>query len=156
MGGPDVSSEVVTSSEVANVEHRDTSHSVAGELFSEIQQFVQTRGDLLKAEIRQKLPHLLNAAGMGLAGGLLLVTGYLFLALAVVVLIASAFPQNPYRWFFGFLIVGIVSVGFGAIGVFLAKSEFDVGFKRPERTLTVLKGDKDWMRALWQTLRTMF
>jgi uncharacterized membrane protein YqjE len=151
----------VNSSEVVNaqhndVQHDDTSHSITAELINEIQQFVQTRADLFKAEIRQKLPHLLNAARMGLAGGLLLVSGYLFLALAVVVLIASAFPQNPYRWFFGFLIVGIVSVGFGAIGAFLAKSEFDLSSKPPERTLTVLKGDKDWMRSLWQIMRTMF
>lgn len=142
--------------EVADVQHNDRSPSLTTELIREIQQFVHTRGDLFKTEIKQKLPHLLNAAGMGLAGVLLLVTGYLFLALAVVVLIASAFPQNSYRWFFGFLIVGIISVGFGAIGAFLAKSEFDLGSKPPERTLTVLKGDKVWMRGLWQTMRTMF
>jgi hypothetical protein len=150
VSGPEAVNEVTT------VQSNDASHSVIAELINEIQQFVHTRRDLFKAEIKQTLPHLLNAAGMGLAGGLLLVTGYLFLALAVVVLIASAFPQNPYRWFFGFLIVGIISVGFGAIGAFLAKSEFDLGFKRPERTLTVLKGDKDWMRGLWQTMRALF
>lgn len=143
----------MNSSEVVNIRPDDTSHSVIAELMSEIQQFLHTRGDLFKAEIKQKVPHLLNAAGMAVAGGLLLVTGYLFLALAVVVLIASAFPQNPYRWFFGFLIVGILSVGFGAIGAFLAKSEFDQGFQPPERTLTVLKGDKVWMRGLWRSVR---
>lgn len=142
--------------EVVNIQHDDRSPSLTRELISEIQQFVHTRGDLFKAEIKQKLPHLLTAAGMGLAGGLLLVTGYLFLALAVVVLIASAFPQNPYRWFFGFLILGIISVGFGAIGAFLAKSEFDQGTRPPEHTLTVLKGDKAWMRGLWHTMRMMF
>jgi hypothetical protein len=117
------------------------------ELIGEIQEFFQTRSDLFKAETRQKLPHLRNAALLGLAGGLLLLTGYLFLAIAVVVLIASAFPQNPYRWFFGFLIVGIVSVGFGAIGAFLAKSEFDLKSILPQRTLTVLKSDKEWLRS---------
>lgn len=141
---------------VVNVEHDDMRHSRTAELVSEIQDFLRTRSDLLKAEIRQKLPHLLSAAGMGVAGAILLITGYLFLALAVVVLIASAFPQNPYRWFFGFLIVGIVSVGFGAIGAFLAKSEFDSGFKPPEHTLTVLRGDKLWMRGLWRSVRAIF
>jgi uncharacterized membrane protein YqjE len=117
------------------------------ELISEIQEFLQTRNDLFRTEIRQKLPHLRNAALLGLAGSLLLITGYLFLAIAVVVLIASAFPENTYRWFFGFLIVGIVSVGFGAIGAFLAKSELDRRSILPERTLTILKSDKEWLRS---------
>lgn len=117
------------------------------ELISEIQEFFETRNDLLKTEIGQKIPHLRNAVLLGLGGSLFLVTGYLFLALAVVVLIASAFPQNTYRWFFGFLIVGIVSVGFGAIGAFLAKSEVDRRSILPERTLAVLKSDKEWLKA---------
>lgn len=146
----------MNSCEAVNVERIDQSHSITAELIGEIQQLLHTRGDLFKAEIKQKLPHLLNAARMGLVGALLLVTGYLFLALAVVVLIASAFPENPYRWFFGFLIVGILSVGFGAIGAFLAKSEFDQGSSPPNATLTVLREDKNWMRGLWQTVRMMF
>jgi hypothetical protein len=133
----------VNSSETMNVKQDAGSPSVIAELICEIEQFVQTRSNLFKLEVRQKLPHLLNAARLGLAGGLLLMTGYLFVAIAVVVLIASAFPQNPYRWFFGFLIVGVVSLGFGAIGAFLAKSEFDLKSILPERTLKLLKRDQD-------------
>jgi hypothetical protein len=133
----------VNSSEAVNLQHDGGDGSVIRELIGEIEQFVEARTDLFKTEIKQKLPHFRNAALLGLGGGLLLVTGYLFLAIAVVVLIGSAFPQSPYSWFFGFLIVGIVSVGFGAIGAFLAKSEFDLRSILPERTLKVLKGDKD-------------
>jgi uncharacterized membrane protein YqjE len=136
----------VSSSEAVNPKHNGNYPSVIAELIGEIGQFVQTRTDLFKTEIREKLPHLRNAAMLGLAGGLLLLTGYLFLALAVVVLIGSAFPDNPYRWFFGFLIVGIVSVGLGAIGAFLAKSEFSLRSILPKRTFKVLKGDKDWVK----------
>ena len=133
--------------EVVNPQHGASNASVIAELVGEIEQFVHTRTDLFKAEIREKLPHLRNAVLLGVGGGLLLLTGYLLLALAVVVLIAAAFPQNVYRWFFGFLIVGIVSVGFGAIGAFLAKSEFGLRTIVPERTLKVLKGDKDWVQG---------
>jgi uncharacterized membrane protein YqjE len=136
----------VSSSEVVDAQKSGRSSSVIGELIGEIEQFLQTRTELFKTEIREKLPHLRNAALLALAGGLLLVTGYLLLAIAVVVLIASAFPPNLYRWFFGFLIVGIISVGFGAIAAFLAKSEFDLRAILPDRTLKVLKkGDKDWV-----------
>jgi uncharacterized membrane protein YqjE len=136
----------VNSSPAVNVQHEGRNHSVIAELMGEIEQFVETRTDLFTAEIREKLPHLRNAALLSAGGGLLLLTGYLFLAVAVVVLIAAAFPHNLYSWFFGFLIVGIVSVGFGAIGAFLAKSEFSLRSILPERTLKVLKGDKDWVR----------
>jgi uncharacterized membrane protein YqjE len=137
----------VNSSEAVDPQHDGGYPSVVAELISEIEQFVQTRTDLFKAEISEKVPHLRNAVLLGLGGGLLLLTGYLFLAVAVVVLIASAFPQTPYSWFFGFLIVGVVSVGFGAIGAFLAKSEFGLKSIVPERTLKILKGDKDWVRS---------
>jgi hypothetical protein len=134
---------VVNDSEVVSLSNDGGSPSVIAELIGEVEQFIEKRSDLFKAEIRQKLPHLLNAARLGIAGGLLLLTGYLFLAIAVVVLIGSAFPQNPYRWFFGFLIVGIISAGFGAIGAFLAKSEFDLKSILPHRTLSVLQREQD-------------
>jgi uncharacterized membrane protein YqjE len=135
----------VSSSEVVNVHPSGQTASVIAELIEQIAQFVQTRTELFKAEIKEKVPHLRNAALLGLAGGFLLATGYLLLAIALVILIGAAFPATPYRWFFGFLIVGVLSVGFGAIGAFLAKSEFDLRGILPERTLKVLKGDKNWL-----------
>lgn len=117
------------------------------ELISEVESFFRTRSELLKIEIKEKVPQLSTAAKLGVAGGLLLLTGYFFLALAVVVLIGAAFPNSPYRWFFGFLIVGVVSAGFGAVAAFLAKSQLDLNSMKPERTLTVLKNDKEWVRS---------
>lgn len=116
------------------------------DLISELESFVRTRGELFRAEITQKLPRLSTAAMLGGAGALLLVTGYLFLALALVILIGTAFPQSPYRWFFGFVIVGVVSLGFGAAAAFVAKSQLELKSIKPERTLEVLKSDKDWIR----------
>lgn len=129
----------MSSSEVVHVEQNRRVSSIIAELIGEIEQFIQTHTELFKAEIKQKIPHLLNAARLTAAGGLFLVTGYLFLAIAVVVLIASAFPRNLYSWFFGFLIVGIVSAGFGAVAVFAAKSEFILKSMLPERNGNGLK-----------------
>lgn len=129
----------MSSSEVMEVDEKGKSSSAITELIEEIEQFVKARRDLFKGEIREKLPHLRNAAGLALAGGVLLTAGYLLLSTALAVLIAAAFPDNPYRFFFGFLIVGIITVGFGAIGAFLAKSEFDIA-------LTLFKGDRSSSR----------
>lgn len=126
----------MSGSEVIEVDQSSKSSSVVTELVGEVRQFVKARSDLFQGEIKEKLPHLRNAAGLAMAGGVLLTTGYLLLSAALAVLIAAAFPDNGYRYFFGFLIVGIITVGFGAIGAFLAKSEFDVA-------LTLLKRNRD-------------
>jgi uncharacterized membrane protein YqjE len=136
----------VSNPEAIRVEPDRRVSSVIGDLIHEMDQFFRTHIELLKAEMREKFPHLRNAVLLTFGATLFLVTGYLFLALALVVLIASAFPANVYRWFFGFLIIGILTAGFGAIAAFLAKSEFDPKSMLPRRTLTVLKHDKDWIR----------
>lgn len=133
----------MSSSQAVRVNQNRGVSSVIGELIAEIEQFIRTHTDLFKEELSQKLPHLRNAAQLTLAGGIFLVTGYLFLAVAVVVLIASAFPPSLYSWFFGFLIVGIISVGFGAVAVFAAKAQFDLKSFLPNRSLQVLKRDAD-------------
>lgn len=135
----------MSSPEVIRVAPDRRVFTVISDLVHEVEQFVRTHIELLKAEMSEKLPHLRNAVVLTLGAALFLVTGYLFLALALVVLIASAFPANIYRWFFGFLIIGILTTGFGAIAAFLAKSEFDPKSMLPHRTLAVLKHDKEWI-----------
>ncbi len=117
------------------------------ELIAELEDFVRTRSELFKAEISQKLPRLSQAAMLGAAGAVLLVTGYLFLALALVILIGMAFPPSPYRWFFGFAIVGVLTLGFGAAAAFVAKSQLELKTIKPERTIEVLKSDRAWLRS---------
>lgn len=135
----------MNSSVATNIDHNRSVTSIFSELNGEIQQFVRTRADIFKAEIREKLPHLRNAGRLGLIGALFLMTGYLFLAIAVVSLVAAAFPNSPYRWFLGFLIVGVLSAILGTIAAVLAKSEFNLKSLVPERTIEVLKHDKTWV-----------
>ena len=123
------------------------SPSAVSQLVFEIGEFIQTRSDLLKAAIRQQLPSLRIAILLGMTGGILLLAAYLLFTIAIVVLVGSAFPANPYRCFFGFLVVGVFSTGAGAIGVFLTKSELTLRSALPKRTLRVLKGDRKWMMS---------
>ncbi|HTZ83740.1 MAG TPA: phage holin family protein [Candidatus Acidoferrales bacterium] len=123
------------------------SPSAVSQLVFEIGEFIQTRSDLLKAAIRQQLPSLRIAILLGMTGGILLLAAYLLFTIAIVVLVGSAFPANPYRCFFGFLVVGVFSAGAGAIGVFLTKSELTLRSALPKRTLRVLKGDRKWMMS---------
>lgn len=137
----------MSSSEPVNPKQNDTPSSVISKLISEIKQSIETRVDLFKTEIKQKLPRLRSALLLGVTGGVFLAMAYLFFPIAAVVLIASAFPQNPYRWLFGFFTVGILTVGFGAIGAFVSRSTLNLRSILPKRTLGVLKDDRDWVAS---------
>lgn len=135
----------MSSFDAANARQNDTPSSIISKLISEIKQSIETRIDLFKTEIKQKLPRLRSAMLLGATGGIFLVMAYLFFAIAAVLLIGSAFPQNPYRWFFGFFTVGILTVGFGLIGIFVSKLALGLRSILPKGTLGVLKDDRDWV-----------
>ena len=117
------------------------------EMKIELLDFLDTRIELLKTEVREKLKILKAAAPLGALGALLLGTAYLLFTLALVSLVVVAFPDNPYRWFFAFLIVGFAWAVFGGIAVYFAKRKLDTETLLPQRTIEVLKGDKIWIEA---------
>ena len=117
------------------------------EMKIELLDFLDTRIELLKTEVREKLKILKAAAPLGALGALLLGTAYLLFTLALVSLVVVAFQDNPYRWFFAFLIVGFAWAVFGGIAVYFAKRKLDTETLLPQRTIEVLKGDKIWIEA---------
>ena len=69
------------------------------------------------------------------------------LTITVVALVAVAFWNNPYHWFFAFLIVGVVwSIGGGILG-WMALHEFQSKGLFPKKTIEVLKADKMWIQS---------
>ena len=121
--------------------------STLAEMKIELLDFLDTRIELLKTELREKLKILKAAAPLGALGALLLGTAYLLFTLALVSLVVVAFQDNPYRWFFAFLIVGFAWAVFGVIAVYFAKRKLETETLLPQRTIEVLKGDKIWIEA---------
>jgi len=117
------------------------------EIKDEIMDFFQTRFTMLKAELREKSQNLKTAAILAVSGILLLMTAWLLFTLALVGLIVAAFPASAYRWFFGFLAIGVLWSIFGAIAAYFAKRELEVRGILPKRTIEVLKSDKNWVQA---------
>jgi uncharacterized membrane protein YqjE len=113
----------------------------------ELLDVLDTRIELLKSELQEKGKILKAAAPLGALGLLLLVTAYLLFTLALVSLVVVAFQDNPYRWFFAFLIVASAWTVFGGIAVYFAKRELEMKTLLPQRTIEVLKGDKIWIQA---------
>jgi len=120
---------------------------VVSDAKDEFKDFVQTRFDLLKTELEMKFKLLKVAAALAAVAAVLLGTAYFLLTIALVALVAAAFAENPYRWVFGFLAVGLLWAIVGGIAAYFAKREFAVKGITPRRTIAVLKGDKLWIQS---------
>jgi uncharacterized membrane protein YqjE len=115
------------------------------EIRDEVSEFVQTRSQLLAAELRERLASSGKAAVYGAVAIVLLGTGFLLLTLALVGLVAVAFWGSPYAWFFAFLIVAVVWLSLGAMMALGARRSFS-GIT-PKKTLEILRKDKIWLRS---------
>jgi uncharacterized membrane protein YqjE len=120
---------------------------VVAEIKDETKEFVQTRVQMFKAELREKVATWKSGALLAGVGVLLLGTAYLLLTLALVGLVAVAFWGSPYAWFLAFLIVGAFWGIIGGILAFLAVREFRRQGIAPKKTLEVLREDKMWLQS---------
>ena len=119
--------------------------SIAAEMKQELKDFVDTRVAMLKAEFRDKVTHWKIAAPLAGAGVVLVSTAYLLITLSLVAL-AAVFISSQYRWFFAFLIVGILWALLGVAALYIAKREFGLHRLLPQKTIEVLKEDKAWIQ----------
>jgi uncharacterized membrane protein YqjE len=120
--------------------------AILSDMKSELQEFARTRIELLRREIREKTSALKAALPLAIAGSLLLSTAFLMLSLALAALIATAFGDNPYRWFFGCLAIAIVWAIGGASCLYAMKQRLSKQSMVPEKTVRVLSGDKLWIQ----------
>jgi uncharacterized membrane protein YqjE len=127
--------------------HNDRSlAAVLGETELEIKEFIETRLQLLRSEVVEKLrtwkyslPLLL------LAGGLLLI-GWIVLTFGLVAMIRAWFLPNEYAWLWaGLIIAAIYLIAGGAVGWFAYTELLSTGLI-PKRTLEVLKQDHIWVQ----------
>lgn len=121
--------------------------AILTEMKEELKEFAQTRIEMFKTELREKIKSLKVAAPLAALGVLLLGTAYLLFTMAVVSLVVAFFRDNPYRWCFGFAAVATLWTLLGGIAGYFAKREFELKGLVPRKTIEVLKGDKLWIQA---------
>jgi len=110
------------------------------EIKNEIKEFVQTRFEIFKKEMQDKVSAYKSAMPMAAAGLLLLATAWFLITGAIVAAIALALG-----WPFAFLITGFGYLLLGSVVGWLAYKEVTSQSMKPERTLQVLKQDQVWM-----------
>ena len=118
----------------------------------EIKKFIETRLQLLRSEIKEKIstwkysvPLLLLAAG-------LLFIGWIILTFSLIALLRGVFLPSPYAWAWaGLIITGIYLIAGLIIGWFAYSELTSVGLA-PKRTMEVLKQDQVWIRNEGRTV----
>lgn len=118
---------------------------ILADMKDELQEFAQTRVELLYSEIRERFEGIKSALPLAVAGALLLATAFFLFSFALVGLLAAVFGNNPYRWFLAALIVGVTWSMGGGVAAFLAKQRLTKQDLMPEKTMQVLSGDKVWL-----------
>jgi hypothetical protein len=121
--------------------------SVVAELKDELKDFGQTRVEMLRAELREKVRAWKLALPGVICGLVLLSTAWLVMTAALIAIIAAAFYPSRFAYFFAFVIVGVVYALAGAIcAAFAIRSMKEQGIT-PGRTMKVLKEDAAWLRT---------
>jgi len=121
--------------------------AIVTEMKEELKDLVQTRIEMFRTELQEKLKTLKIAAPLAGLGALLLGTAYLLFTMALVGLVVAFFRDNPYRWFFAFAAVAVLWTLLGGIAAYFAKREFELKGLMPRKTIEVLKEDKLWIQA---------
>jgi len=123
-----------------NVQNGRSVQSTLQDIKNELKEFVQTRFDILKNEMQQKMSAVKAALPMAVVAVLLLATAWFLLTGAIVAAIALALG-----WPAAFAIVAGAYLIFGVLVGWLAYKEVTAQSMKPERTLQVLKQDQIWI-----------
>lgn len=119
---------------------------ILAEMREEFQEFARTRIELLRRELDEKARTAKAALPLAAMGALFLSVSFLLFSLALVTLVVVAFEGNPYRWFFGFVIVGFLWSVIGGITALAAKQKLSASGVMPRKIIQVLNNDKAWLQ----------
>ena len=119
---------------------------VIDELRHELIEFVSTRFAMLEAEFDEKVTSFKMAAPVLVIGMLLLGSAWLALTGFLVSIIAQAYAPNPWALTLSFLTVAVLYAIVGGAAAYMAWKQLKEKGVKPERTIRVLKEDRQWLQ----------
>ena len=119
---------------------------VIHDLKVEGKEFLQTRVEMLKTEMKEKVSAWKTAVPMFAVAAVMAATAWLVLTACLVTLVAQAFVPSRWAYALATLIVGAVYLAVAAVAAWLGVSEVRRNSLRPERTLRMLKQDQAWLQ----------
>jgi uncharacterized membrane protein YqjE len=118
---------------------------VIDELKVELKDFVSTRIDMLKAELKEKLTRVKASIPMLVTAAVFAIGAFFALTFGIIAAIAAVI-QNDWRWAIGAGAVFLVYLLIGGIVGWLGYKEITTEGLAPQRTLRVLKQDQAWIQ----------
>ena len=116
------------------------------EFKNELAEFVATRVEMLRQEMREKFAAISSALPVIAAGAVLALLAAVFLCVATVAVVAMFLGGDAGAWAAAFGIVGGAFLLIGALAISFGIRKLKARNLKPERTLRVLKQDQIWLR----------
>jgi hypothetical protein len=127
------------------IENGRSLSQVIAELRVEVKDFVQTRYEMLRAEMSEKFTRMKASLPLLAVGAAVLAVSFLVLTATLILAIAAAIA-TPLAWIWATLIVGVAYLFIGFIALWLGYRELTAAGMKPERTLRVLQQDQAWLQ----------
>ncbi len=116
--------------------------TVISEVKEDLKEFLDTRYQMLLAELKQKISVFRIAVPALVIGAMIGLVGFLLLTIALVAAVASA-----VGWGWSFLIIGAFYCVTAGVLAFLGYREIRQVGVAPKRTIKVLQQDKAWLTS---------
>jgi uncharacterized membrane protein YqjE len=120
-----------------------------GRLSDGVTTLLDTKLSLLKVEIKEDVTGYISGAVKILIGGIIAAVGFAILNVAVAFFISTLLPDSldPFiRIALGFVITGALYLVIGAIFIITAKNRLAKQDMVPNRSVTELRKDKEWLK----------
>ena len=120
--------------------------SVLAETKEELKEFISTRLEMLRTELREKTSTWKQAIIMLVISAVLLLAAWMTLTFALIAFFHGLFLTSVYSWLYAGLIVGGIYLVIGGLVGWFGYSELKSTGVKPARTLEVLKQDQVWIQ----------
>jgi uncharacterized membrane protein YqjE len=120
--------------------------ALLAEARQELKDFLATRVEILKAEIKEKVSTWKYLVPLLFLAAALLLAAWMTLTFALIALLHAMFLPSAYAWLWAALIIGgAYLLGGIAVSWFVYGEIKAIGFS-PARTIEVLKQDQIWLQ----------
>jgi uncharacterized membrane protein YqjE len=119
---------------------------VVNEIKVEAREFVSTRLQMFRMEMKDKVSALKVGVPLLIGAGVCGLIAFIVLNYALIAFLAALFAPSPYNWCFAALIVGVFYLIVAGVLYWIGMREIKAETLAPARTLRVLKQDQIWLQ----------